>query len=86
MGKIWRAYDRKCGLHYTMKLINVIFTYMQEKKITFAELSRKMKITRASTSQIFSGNVVWSLATLIKICDAIGLDFQLVLTPRIVKL
>lgn len=86
MGKIWRTYDRMTGIRYTLKLINTIYSYMQDKKITFAEIARRMAISRASVSQMFSGSVVWSLATLIKVCDVLDLDFELVLTPRKLKL
>lgn len=86
MGKIWRTYDRMTGMRYTLKVINTISVYMQNNGINFAELSRRMSISRTSVSQMFSGTVVWSLSTLIKVCDALDLDFELVLTPRKLKL
>ena len=82
----YRLRDNKIGQRFMLKLINVITKHMMEHDIKFSHLAKKLGITRASVSIMFTGRVVWSFMTFINVCDALDLDFQVVLTPRSVKL
>lgn len=82
MGNIWRECDKNSGKRMSMKLINIIAEYMITNKISFNSLAKKMMMTRCSVSEMFSGNHVWSLSTLIKVCDALEFNVDIILTPR----
>lgn len=78
--------DPVLGKNFMLKVINEIVKYMFDNDINFNYIAKKLGVSRASVSIMFSGRVMWTFMTMINVCDAIGLDFQLVLTPRIVKL
>lgn len=82
----YRLKDETLGRRFMLKVINTIVLHMNERKINFSTLAKKLGITRASVSIMFSGRVMWSFMSLMNVCDALDLNFQLILTPRTVKL
>lgn len=85
-GKIWTAQERRDGKVFMLKLIEKIYEHMQNKGVNFNYIAKRTCVSRPTISKMFSGNVVWTFSTLMKICNALDLDFEVVLTPRKLKL
>ena len=83
---VHRKGDSLAGKRYMVKILNSISEYMQENGYNFNYIAKKLCVSRSCISTMFSGRVVWTFVTLINVCDALDLDFELVLTPRKVKL
>ena len=82
----YKTGDNLLSKRFMLKILNSINQHIQEKGVNFNYIAKKLGVSRACVSIMFSGRVVWTFTTLINVCDALDLDFQLVLTPRSVKL
>ena len=84
-GKIWTEKERRDGKVFMQKLIDQIYLHMQKAGVNYSSLAKKMCVSKPTVSQMFSGDVIWSFYSLMKVCDALDLDFQVILTPKKVK-
>lgn len=55
---------------------------MEEQGITRAELARRLGTTPAYVTQVLRGDVNFTLATLLKLANAVGADLELHLVSR----
>jgi len=56
---------------------HIILTFMENKKITKADLSRKLGISRASISQMFNKTPNITIRKMVEIADAVGIELKI---------
>ena len=64
-----------------LRLLSQIFYVMKEKKISNAELAKKMNVSRPYITKLFTGNCNFTIKTLINITNAIDCEIDIVIKP-----
>lgn len=77
--------SKTVGLKLTQNFRLIFMKYMRIKRISMAELSRKINKTRANVTEMFSCNHAWNLNTIVTLCDALELDIRFEISERLVK-
>ncbi len=78
--------SREVALRLTTRLRNNFADYMRKNRISIAELARRMGKTRSTLCSVFSAEHIWTVTTIVEVCDALELDICFELTPRRIKL
>lgn len=77
--------SRTVGLKLTQNFRLIFMRYMRLRRISMAELARKLGRSRSNITSIFNCNHAWNLNTIVSICDALELDVKFEISERLVK-
>lgn len=65
---------------------HLLLTHMEKKRITRAELARRLKRSRSAVSQLLNKTPNFTVEKMVELADAVGLDFSLVTLQEMAEL